>query len=268
MYRGSTTGRARENEFSIVRPVRQSKEPTSSSSSSGELIYGKRPFQPSRRMPLSTTSTSRPSPPIASRPSLPIASRPSRSLPSTSDLSRPIPSKTVERALLANPTHPARGSRDPIGVCAEEDPRGARREQFALEQSLESGKMLLEAVKHDKRRLQEDLAVVRARHSSDAEKWAGEMKDMESLVAQLKANKYCGASAVGERTGSAQGAMGKGGLGERSAIDSGKSQVGCCLRACTPSIDSFHARLLAGYTKIFDTHKKSYGWGHKKLVFV
>eukprot|EP00397_Hematodinium_sp_SG-2012_P022965 GEMP01023835.1.p1 GENE.GEMP01023835.1~~GEMP01023835.1.p1 ORF type:complete len:363 (+),score=33.72 GEMP01023835.1:81-1169(+) len=34
------------------------------------------------------------------------------------------------------------------------------------------------------------------------------------------------------------------------------------------SIDSFHARLLAGYTKIFDTHKKSYGWGHKKLVFV
>eukprot|EP00397_Hematodinium_sp_SG-2012_P000232 GEMP01000232.1.p1 GENE.GEMP01000232.1~~GEMP01000232.1.p1 ORF type:complete len:2221 (+),score=763.52 GEMP01000232.1:99-6761(+) len=206
MYRGSTTGRARENEFSIVRPVRQSKEPTSSSSSSGELINGKRPFQPSRRMPLSTTSTSRPSPPIASRPSppiasrpsLPIASRPSRSLPSTSDLSRPIPSKTVERALLANPTHPARGSRDPIGVCAEEDPRGARREQFALEQSVESGKMLLEAVKHDKRRLQEDLAVVRTRHSSDAEKWAGEMKDMESLVAQLKANKYCGASTLGE----------------------------------------------------------------------
>lgn len=34
------------------------------------------------------------------------------------------------------------------------------------------------------------------------------------------------------------------------------------------TVEAYHQRVLDGFSTVFDTHKHSYGWGHKKLVFV
>ena len=41
-----------------------------------------------------------------------------------------------------------------------------------------------------------------------------------------------------------------------------------CDRPSKQLVDEYHAKLLDGYTLLFEQHKAAFGWGQKELKFV